>query len=106
VKLTLDFERRRPPLELRPPSMALATHAQKIYAELGRPLAVATVSIGGGTDAAFAGLNAKGPVLERLGLRGFGSHSNNAEYIDIESIEQRLYLATRLIMDFAQGKDK
>ena len=106
VKVTLDFERRRPPLELRPPSMALATHAQKIYAELGRTLAVATVSIGGGTDAAFAGLNAKGPVLERLGLRGFGSHSNNAEYIDIESIEQRLYLATRLIMDFAQGKDK
>ena len=106
VKVTMEFERRRPPLELRPPSVALATHAQKIYAELGRTLQVATVSIGGGTDAAFAGLKAQGPVLERLGLRGFGSHSNNAEYIDIESIEQRLYLATRLIMDFAQGKDK
>ncbi len=106
VKVTMDFERRRPPLELRPPSVALATHAQKIYAEIGRTLQVSTVSIGGGTDAAFAGLKATGPVLERLGLRGFGSHSNNAEYIDIESIEQRLYLAARLIMDFAQGKDK
>ena len=106
VKVTLDFERRRPPLELRPPSLALATYAQKIYAELGRPLLVSNVAVGGGTDAAFAGLNATGPVLESMGLRGFGSHSNNAEYIEIDSIEQRLYLAARLIMDFAQGKDK
>ena len=106
TKLTLDFERRRPPLELRPPSLALATYAQKIYAELGRPLLVSNVAVGGGTDAAFAGLKATGPVLESMGLRGFGSHSNDAEYIEIDSIEQRLYLATRLIMDFAQGKDK
>ena len=106
VKVTLDFERRRPPLELRPPSLALATHAQKIYAELGRPLLVSNVAVGGGTDAAFAGLKATGPVLESMGLRGFGAHSNDAEYIEIDSIEQRLYLAARLIMDLAQGKDK
>ena len=104
AKVSLEFERRRPPLEMRQPSLALARHAQKIYAEIGKDLAISTVAIGGGTDAAFAGLKASGPVIERLGLRGFGSHSNNAEYIDIESIEPRLYLAVRLIMDIAQGK--
>ncbi len=104
TKVTLEFERRRPPLEMRPPSLALARHAQTIYAEIGKELAISTVAMGGGTDAAFAGLKASGPVIERLGLRGFGSHSNNAEYIDIESIEPRLYLATRLIMDIARGK--
>ena len=104
TKITLGFERRRPPLEMRPPSLALARHAQSIYAEIGKVLAISTVAIGGGTDAAFAGLQARGPVIERLGLRGFGSHSNDAEYIDIDSIEPRLYLATRLIMDIARGK--
>ena len=104
TKITLDFERRRPPLEMRPPSLALARHAQSIYAEIGKELAISTVAIGGGTDAAFAGLKAIGPVIERLGLRGFGSHSNDAEYIDIDSIEPRLYLATRLIMEIARGK--
>ena len=59
---------------------------------------------GGGTDAAFAALKAKGPVIERFGLQGFGGHSNDAEYIDIDSIEPRLYLATRMIMDFSLGK--
>jgi glutamate carboxypeptidase len=104
TRVTLDFERRRPPLEMRPPSLALARNAQTIYAEIGKELAISTVAIGGGTDAAFAGLKATGPVIERMGLRGFGSHSNDAEYIDIESIEPRLYLATRMIMDLARGK--
>jgi glutamate carboxypeptidase len=59
---------------------------------------------GGGTDAAFAALNTKAPVIERFGLRGFGAHSNDAEYVLLSSIEPRLYLAARLIMDIAQGK--
>jgi len=32
----------------------------------------------------------KAPVIENFGLRGFGSHSNDAEYIEIDSIEPRL----------------
>ena len=59
---------------------------------------------GGGTDAAFAALKTKAPVIERFGLRGFGAHSNDAEYVEIDSIEPRLYLAARMIMDVAQGK--
>src|SRR5215211_2051846 len=43
-------------------------------------------------------------VRERLGLQGFGAHSIEAEYVLIDSIEPRLYLLTRLIMDIAQGR--
>jgi hypothetical protein len=31
-------------------------------------------------------------------------HTNNAEYVNISSIEPRLYVLTRLIMDIAGGK--
>ena len=47
--------------------------------------------------AAFAALETKSPVVERFGLRGFGAHSSNAEYVLIDSIRPRLYLAARLI---------
>jgi len=60
----------------------------------------------GGTDAAFASLNTKAPVLERFGLQGFGAHSNDAEYVAVDSIEPRLYLLARLIMDVSQGRDR
>ena len=43
-------------------------------------------------------------MLERFGLQGFGAHSNDAEYVLLDSIEPRLYLASRLIMDFSAGK--
>jgi glutamate carboxypeptidase len=45
-------------------------------------------------------------VLERFGARGFGAHSNDAEYILIDSIEPRMYLLAKLIMDLSQNKDK
>jgi glutamate carboxypeptidase len=106
TKVEMTFERRRPPLEMTPASQALAKHAQRIYAEIGKQLIIGDVAEGGGTDAAFAALKTKAPVLERFGLRGFGAHSNDAEFIEIDSIEPRLYLATRMIMDFAQGKDR
>ena len=60
--------------------------------------------IGSGTDAAFAALDSEAPVLEGMGLRNFGAHSSNAEYINISSIEPRLYLVARLILDIADGK--
>ena len=75
-----------------------------IYAEIGEKLALRDRPTGGGTDAAFAALSTKAPVVEGFGLRGFGSHSTNAEYILIPSIEPRLYLAARMIMDIADGK--
>jgi glutamate carboxypeptidase len=103
-KVEITFERRRPPLQATDASRALAAHASKIYEEIGLKLTVHDRPTGGGTDAAFAALETKAPVLEGFGLRGFGSHSTNAEYIVGPSIEPRLYLATRVIMDIANGK--
>ena len=104
AKVEMNFERRRPPLEATAASHALAKHAREIYAELGKELVVDDIAEGGGTDAAFAALNTKAPVLERFGLQGYGAHSAEAEYVLLDSIEPRLYLLTRMIMDVSQGK--
>jgi glutamate carboxypeptidase len=104
TKVEMTFERRRPPLEMTDASLALAKHGQRIYSEIGHNLVIEDVAEGGGTDAAFAALKTKAPVIERFGLRGFGPHSNDSEYIDIDSIEPRLYLTTRMIMDLSHGE--
>ena len=104
AKVTVNFERRRPPLEATAASRKLAAHAQAIYAEIGRMLTVDDQPEGGGTDAAFAALKTKAPVIERFGLPGFGAHSADSEWVDIDAIEPRLYLAARVIMDLARGK--
>ncbi len=106
TQVEMIFERRRPPLEATPASRSLGAHAQRIYAELGKKLVVDAVAEGGGTDAAFASLETKAPVLERFGLQGFGAHSNDVEYVAVDSIEPRLYLLARMIMDVSQGKDR
>jgi len=98
------FESFFPPMPYRPQSLPLAEHAQRVYAEAGGTVKVNRVSIGSGTDAAFAALDSEAPVLEGLGLRNFGAHSSNAEYINISSIEPRLYLVARLVLDIADGK--
>ena len=104
AKVEVTFERRRPPLEASAASIAMAKHAQGVYRELGMDLLVDAVAEGGGTDAAFAALKTQNAVGERFGLRGFGAHSSSDEYVLIPSIEPRLYLATRLIMDLARDK--
>ncbi len=104
AEVEMRFERRRPPLEATPASRALARRAQAIYRELGKELVVDEVAEGGGTDAAFAALETKNAVVERFGLQGFGAHSNDAEYVLVGSIEPRLYLAARLVMDVARGQ--
>lgn len=104
AKVQLNFERRRPPLESSPASLALAKHAQTVYAELGRQLGADDTVAGGGTDAAFAGLATRAPVVERFGLQGFGAHSADAEYVLVDSIQPRLYLVARMVMDIARGK--
>ncbi|HEY6363307.1 MAG TPA: M20/M25/M40 family metallo-hydrolase [Candidatus Binatia bacterium] len=106
TKVEMTFERRRPPLEATAASRALAKHARQIYRELGRELVIDEVPEGGGTDAAFAALSTKAPVIERFGLQGFGAHSADAEYILLDSIEPRLYLLARMIIDVSQGKNR
>ncbi|MDM0050911.1 M20/M25/M40 family metallo-hydrolase [Variovorax sp. J22R115] len=104
AKVEMKFERRRPPLEATDASRALALHAQQIYKQLGKELGADDKVAGGGTDAAFAALKTHAAVVERFGLQGFGAHSADAEYVLVDSIEPRLYLAAQLIMDISRGK--
>ena len=57
--------------------------------------------IGGATDAGFANRSGKAAVVESFGLAGFGYHARD-EYIEVDSIVPRLYLATRLLMALGQ----
>ena len=104
AKVTVNFERRRPPLEATAANRKLAAHAQTIYAELGRKLEIDDQPEGGGTDAAFAALKTQAPVIERFGLQGFGGHTADNEYVMLDTIEARLYLAARMVMDVSRGK--
>jgi glutamate carboxypeptidase len=107
TKVAFNFERRRPPLQASPAGVAMANYAKKLYQDdLGMDLAFSTQAEGGGTDAAFAALKTQNAVLERFGARGFGAHSNDAEYILIDSIEPRMYLLSKMIMDVSLGKAK
>ena len=105
AKVELIFERRRPPLEATDASRALGKHAQQVYRELGKD-----AGRGRTWRKAAAPMppsrrsKTKAPVIERFGLQGFGAHTIEAEYVLVSSIEPRLYLATRMIMDVAQGK--
>jgi glutamate carboxypeptidase len=102
TRTTIKMAVGRPPFNAGEKGRALAVHAQKIYAELdGRALALHP-STGGGTDAAFAARSGKAIVLESLGLAGYGYHARD-EYIEIDSIVPRLYLASRLLMDIGTG---
>ena len=104
TEIDLVFERRRPPLVSNMASRRLAAHAQEVYRELGMEMIVDDEASGGGTDAAFAALETDAPVIEGMGLQTFGAHSNQAEYVNLESVEPRLYLLTRMIMDVALDK--
>ncbi len=104
TKIDLTFYRSRPAFVANAASRALAKHAEKLYAGLGMPLQIRDRATGGGTDAAFAGLRPLGGVLESFGLRGFGAHSNDNEYVLVSNVAPRLYLATRMVMDTGRGQ--
>lgn len=104
TKIELTFYRSRPAFVANAAARALAAHAVGVYGELGLPIDIRDRATGGGTDAAFAGLRPRGGVLESFGLRGFGSHSNNDEYVLVSNVAPRLYLATRMVMDAGSGR--
>lgn len=93
--VTAEVRMNRPPFTASPASNALIEEARAIYATFGKELAV-TERGGGGTDAGYAAL-AGVPVIESLGLPGFGAHTTQAEYVFLESVPRRLYLAASLI---------
>ncbi len=93
------FERRRPPLETNDRQRALVKKAQAIYAEIGKTLGVDDSGKGGGTDAAFAALSGKPVVVENFGLQGYGYHTPDAEYVDLDSTGPRVYLMVRMVVE-------
>lgn len=98
-EITIAPERGRPAFNAGTGGRKLVDQAVAIYREAGGSVIVVP-STGGGTDAAYAALSGK-PVIESLGLPGFGYHSDKAEYVDIDAIPRRLYMATRMIMDLS-----
>lgn len=103
TRIELAFVRGRPAFQGNAASRMLARHAQSVFQEFGLPLRILERPSGGGTDAAYAGLNPRGGVLESFGLRGYGAHSSDDEYIFISSIAPRLALAARMVVDVGTG---
>lgn len=100
IRITPEYG--RPAFEANSEGRRMVEKAVAIYKEVGGEVGVIPHT-GGGTDAAYAALSGK-PVIESMGLPGFGYHTNQAEYVMIDAIPRRLYLAGRMIMDLAQGK--
>jgi len=90
----------RPAYEADAPSRAIGDRAIELYREIGGEITVVERTTGG-TDAGFAQKSGK-PVIETMGLPGFGYHSPREEFVDLERIPARVYLAARLIMDLAE----
>ncbi|MBS0364352.1 MAG: M20/M25/M40 family metallo-hydrolase [Proteobacteria bacterium] len=84
-----------PPLIEGPDVHALGLQAQRIYAELGKNLALS----GNGGASESAVVNSVGvPALDGLGYVGGDFHTDH-EWIDLASVTPRLYLFTRLLME-------
>ena len=92
----------RPAFNAGPGGRLLIDKAVNFYKEAGGSLQI-DERTGGGTDAAYAALSGK-PVIESLGLPGSGYHSDKAEYVLLDAIPRRLYMATRMVMDLGSGR--
>ncbi|UST53962.1 glutamate carboxypeptidase [Comamonadaceae bacterium OTU4NAUVB1] len=97
AEVAVAITRGRPAFNAGEGGRRLVDKAAAFYREAGGTVEIEERT-GGGTDAAYAALSGK-PVIESLGLPGFGYHSDKAEYVMIDAIPRRLYMAARLIMD-------
>jgi glutamate carboxypeptidase len=95
TSVSVGYERSFPPLTENPDIDALAARAQKIYAELGKTVALS--GNGGASESALA-MSVGTPALDGLGFVGGDFHTDH-EWIDLNSVVPRLYLFTRLLMD-------
>jgi glutamate carboxypeptidase len=85
-----------PPLTENPQIDALAARARAVYAEIGRTVELS--GNGGASESALA--MAEGtPALDGLGFVGGDFHTDH-EWIDLDSVVPRIYLFTRLLMEF------
>jgi glutamate carboxypeptidase len=101
AKVEVTVRINRPAFTADATGLKLIERARAIYQEAGGPDLFVLPRSGGGTDAAFAA-RAGVPVLEALGLPGYGYHSSADEYVLIDAIPRRLYLAARLIRELGR----
>jgi glutamate carboxypeptidase len=99
-EIAITVDRGRPAFNADAAGRRMVDQAVAIYGEAGGKVTVVERT-GGGTDAAYAALSGK-PVIESMGLPGFGYHSNQAEFVMIDAIPRRLYLAARMVMDLGR----
>jgi glutamate carboxypeptidase len=104
TSVRLDFVRGRPPLVPNQKGLDVARLAQTIAADIQWPLGILETPTGGGTDAAYAQVRSSGAVIESFGLQGAGGHSDDAEYILVDSIRPRLFITTMLISRYSQQR--
>ncbi len=104
AEVTLSFVRGRPPLQPNDASRALAAKVKALADEQKLEVVVRDRSTGGGTDAAYAAMATKAAVIEGLGVRGYGAHSSDSEYVVVDAIAPKLVLVTRLVMAIGSGK--
>lgn len=99
VKVEVNHNWNRPPMELTEASLPLLEHARAVASELGFTLR--NVGVGGASDANFvAGLGR--PVLCGLGAVGDGAHARN-EFIYADMVGRQTALLTGLLHRLADG---
>ena len=103
-EVSVTFRRGRPPLQATDASRALGAKVKAMADEQKLDLVVRDRPTGGGTDAAYAALSTQAPVIEGMGVRGFGAHSSDSEFVVVDAIAPKLLLATRLVMALGSGK--
>jgi glutamate carboxypeptidase len=99
TKVTISAGEGFPPLPSNAATDRLAARAQRIYAGIGRTLAVG--GNGGASESALAA-DAGVPALDGLGPVGGGFHSDQ-EFLELDSVTPRLYLLTMLLMELGKN---
>jgi glutamate carboxypeptidase len=95
TKVTVTSSGSFPPLVENAQTHALALRADAIYAELGKKIGHG--GNGGASESAVA-QSVGTPALDGLGAVGGDFHTDH-EWIDLNTLEPRLYLFTRLLME-------
>lgn len=96
AEVTVKLTQGRPAYNASNDTLTLAQQGVDIFKEIDIQAGLNTTRTGGGSDISYAALSGK-PSLEGLGLVGANFHTNQAEYVLIEPIPSRIYLAARMI---------
>lgn len=102
TKVTVTASGNFPPLVENAQTHGLALRADAIYAELGKTIGHG--GNGGASESAVA-QSVGTPALDGLGLVGGDFHTDH-EWIDLNTLEPRVYLMTRLLMEAGANPPK